>query len=288
MTEFKKIRIGTRGSKLALIQAMEVFKRLNEIGIETEIVKIESHGDLDQTPLRLSKEFGLFTKKINAELLNENIDIAVHSMKDLPSKIEEDLKITAVLRREYYEDFFISNENMLSMPLGKKIGTSSPRRRAFIKMLRPDLEIVDIRGNVETRIKKFKKGEIDAIILALAGIKRLGLEVPGHILDPDIFVPQANQGIIAIVSRRDFYLNNKIFNINDERTFLLGMVEREILDEMDAGCHSSVGVLARLKSNKILLHVAIVEEERKDYWSLFSADEKADAIIKFRRWYDGR
>ncbi|MDP8011556.1 MAG: hydroxymethylbilane synthase [Thermoplasmata archaeon] len=283
-----KIKIGTRGSKLALAQAMEVSKRLNEIGFETEIIEIKSHGDEDHTPLRLSKQFGLFTKRINEELLNEKIDIAVHSMKDIPTEIENGLKIVAVLKRDNYEDFFVSNYNVLNLESGKKVGTSSPRRRSFLKILRPDLEIVDLRGNVETRLKKFESNEVDALILALAGLKRLNLKVPGYVLDPDIFVPQANQGIIAIVSRNDFSFNGKISKINDEKTFDLANVEREFLKEMDAGCHSSVGILARFIGNKILVHVSIVKDIRMDYWSIFKLNELNNEINKFKRWYNGR
>ncbi len=283
-----KIKIGTRGSKLALAQAMDVSKRLNEIGFETEIIEIKSHGDEDHTPLRLSKEFGLFTKRINEELLNEKIDIAVHSMKDIPTEIENGLKIVAVLKRDNYEDFFVSNYNVLNLESGKKVGTSSPRRRSFLKILRPDLEIVDLRGNVETRLKKFESNEVDALILALAGLKRLNLKVPGYVLDPDIFVPQANQGIIAIVSRNDSSFNGKISKINDEKTFDLANVEREFLKEMDAGCHSSVGILARFIGNKILVHVSIVKDIRMDYWSIFKLNELNNEINKFRRWYNGR
>jgi porphobilinogen deaminase len=284
----RKIRIGTRGSKLAIAQAMEVKNRLKSIGIDSEIITIKSHGDSDNTPLRLSKNFGIFTKEINSALLDEKIDIAVHSMKDLPTKIEYGLKIAAVLERKYIEDFFISNDNFFTIPSGKKIGTSSPRRRAFVKILRPDIEVVDLRGNVETRIEKFENHLLDGIILALAGIKRLGIDPPGHVLDPDIFVPQANQGVIALVTRDDLEINNKIENINDQGTYELAMIEREILDEMDAGCHSSIGVIARFLNEKILLHVAIVENERMDYWSVFSLDEKKDAFKKFKRWYDER
>lgn len=289
MSSFKrKLIIGTRGSKLAIAQAEEVLIKLKSIGIDSEIVKIKSDGDSDNTPLRLSKTFGIFTKKINKKLLDEEIDIAVHSMKDLPTQMEEGLSITAVLERKYFEDFFVSRENFFEMPPGRRIGTSSPRRRAFVNILRPDIQVMDLRGNVETRIEKFEKGEVDGVIVALAGLKRLNLSPPGHVLDPDIFVPQANQGIVAAVTRVDFEMNQVIQKINDHDTYVVAMIEREILGEMDAGCHSSIGVLARFHGCKILLHVAAVEKERLDYWNLFSLNEKADAIKRFKEWYYGR
>ncbi len=283
-----KIRIGTRGSNLALIQALEVSEMLKNIGFDTEIIKIKTEGDIDQRPLYMTREFGIFTKKINEELLNENIDIAVHSMKDLPVKIEEGLKIVSVLKRERYEDFFLSNKNIFEIEEGKKIGTSSLRRKSFLKIIRPDIEIVDVRGNIDTRIKKYENKEVDGLILAYAGIKRLNLNPIGHILDPDLFVPQANQGIIAILSRNDFHLNEKISLINHKETFLIGMVEKEFLRELDAGCHSPVGVLARLIDGKILIHVAYIDDKRYDYWSKFEIKYLDEELKRFRRWYDAR
>ncbi len=283
-----KIKIGTRESNLALYQAIEVEKKIRNLGFETEIVKIKTHGDMDQKPFSISKDFGLFTKKINEELLNEDIDIAVHSMKDLPSEIEEGIKIIAVLKRDFYEDFFVSYKNIFELENGKKVGTSSQRRKSFLKMLRPDLEIVDVRGNVETRIKRLENNEIDALILSLAGIKRLNLSVPGHVLDPDIFVPQANQGIIVILTRKNFFLNDKISEINDSETFIIAYVEREFLKVMNAGCHSSLGVLARYKGNRIILHLAYIDEKRYDYYTNFQFDNLNEEIIKFRRWFYGR
>ncbi|MGC8580851.1 MAG: hydroxymethylbilane synthase [Thermoplasmata archaeon] len=285
MKAYEKIRIGTRGSKLALYQANLVAQKIEKLGIKTEIIKITSSGDNTTTPLRMSKEYGLFTKEINENLLNDNIDIAVHSMKDLPTEMEPELEISAVLERGPIEDFFYSQYTLNTLPKGSKVGTSSERRRNFLKFFRNDIEVVDIRGNIDTRIKKLKNGQMDGIVLAYAGISRLGLNITGEMLNPDIFVPQANQGAIAVVSRKkSFDYISK--NINDEKSLMVTSIERDALKTINAGCHSSVGILARLVGEKILFHSAVIKgNERNDFWQLFDLKEKKEFLKRFERWY---
>ncbi len=198
MNSSELIRIGSRASPLALAQAKIVEDLLREKGFKTEIVKIRSKGDSTDLPLRLSRDFGIFTKEINRALLENRIDMAVHSMKDLPTSLEEGLEISAVVKRGPIEDFLVSKKDLFQLPPGSKVGTSSQRRRVFAMFLRPDLEIVDIRGNVETRLKKYMNGEVDALILARAGLERLNINVEGEILNRDIFIPQANQETIFL------------------------------------------------------------------------------------------
>jgi len=285
MKPYKKIRIGTRGSMLALYQANLVAQKIEKLGIKTEIIKISSKGDTTTTPLRMSKEYGIFTKKINENLLNDNIDLAVHSMKDLPTEIEPELEISAVLERGPVEDFFYSRYTLDTLPKGSKVGTSSERRRNFLKLFRNDIELIDIRGNIDTRIEKLRNGQIDGIVLAYAGISRLGLNLKGEMLNPDIFIPQANQGAIAIVSRKNTF-NYISKNINDEKSFVLTSIERDALKVINAGCHSSIGILARYAGNKILFHSAVVKgNERSDFWQLLDLREKKELLKHFERWY---
>jgi hydroxymethylbilane synthase len=175
----EKLRLGSRGSKLALWQAGYVKQALElavpDLKVEIEVIKTTGDKILDVALSKIGDK-GLFTKEIEKELLEGNIDIAVHSMKDLPSQIGPDLVIGAVLPRENPQDVLISkyNRNLLELPIGAVIGTSSLRRQAQIKHIRPDIKIVELRGNVETRIRKMQEEDLDAIILAYAGVKRLG------------------------------------------------------------------------------------------------------------------
>ncbi len=285
MNSWKKIRIGTRGSKLALAQAKLVENLLIEKGYETEIIIIKSRGDSTYTPLRLSMESGIFTKDINRALQEGEIDMAVHSMKDIPTSLEENLKISSVIKRGPVEDFLVSRFSFFSLPKNSRIGTSSQRRRDFIKFLRPDLEVLDLRGNLDTRIEKYRRGEYEGIIVARAGLERLRIDIEGEILDKDIFVPQANQGAIAIVTRNDEF-SRIAESVDDVITHMETMIEREALRSVNAGCHSSLGIFARYQNNLVNFHAAmIIKERRKDFYRSFSPDEFSRMLDDFRRWY---
>lgn len=281
-----KIRIGTRGSHLAMAQARIAENLLKGKGFETEIVVIKSAGDFTEIPLRLSKDYGLFTKEINRALLENRIDIAVHSMKDIPTSLEEGLEISAVLKRGPVEDFFISKFHLLEMPEGAKVGTSSQRRRDFIKFMRPDIEVVDLRGNVDTRLKKYTNGEVDGIVLAKAGISRLSINVSGETLDKDLFVPQANQGAIALVTRGD-YFSKVSGTVDDWETHMETFIERDALKRVNAGCHSSLGIYVKLIGSEITFHAAYIRDmKRYDFYAQIQAWEIEELLKKFSRWYN--
>jgi hydroxymethylbilane synthase len=256
----ERLRLGTRGSKLAQWQAQAVAERLKAChpGLQVEIVIIKTVGDkiLDVALSRIGDK-GLFTKELEKALLEGDIDIAVHSLKDLPSQLGEGLRLSAVLHREHPGDVLISRRGVKyhEIPAGGVLGTSSLRRTAQIKALRPDLQVVDIRGNVETRIKKMEEQNLDGIILAYAGVKRLGLE---HLITEqlsfDTMLPATGQGAIAIETRDpDPQIDNLLAPINHMETFIEIQAERAFLGKMEGGCQVPIGSLAKYKGSVIEL-----------------------------------
>ncbi len=253
------IKVGTRGSKLSLAQTDIVLNALNKDKFIVKVIKTK--GDLDLRPLDKIGSKGIFEKEIDQALLSHEIDIAIHSMKDLPSDLPEGLTIAAVPERESPNDVLISinSVRLNELKSNAKIGTSSLRRLVQLKYLRNDLDIVNIRGNVETRINKLLNKEYDAIILAEAGLKRLGLE---HYIterfDTKVFVPAPSQGILAVVTREeDKQLIEMLKRIEDKVARLESIAERTLLAKMNAGCRFPLGALARVIDSKIRLHACI-------------------------------
>ncbi len=243
-----KIRIGTRGSKLALWQAKKVRDLLVKEykNVQFEIVTIRTKGDIiSEKPLGEIGEKGLFVKEIENALLKREIEIAVHSLKDLPNKLPEGLVLAAVLERDDPRDAFISEKykSLLELPKGAKIGTSSLRRKSQLLSFRPDLNVVPLRGNVDTRIGKLKEGRIDGIVLASAGLKRLGMEeLITEYLPLDMMVPSIGQGVIAIETREDLTeIREMLDKINHAETFSCILAEREFAKAIGAGCYVPVG-----------------------------------------------
>ena len=259
----ERVVIGSRGSKLALAQAEKVKGLLEKKGYEVEIKVIRTHGDvMKDKPLHEFKGIGAFVRAIDEALRNKEIDLAVHSYKDVPSQRVEGTVIAAVLERESPCDAFISRENLKfeEMPVASKIGTSSLRRRAFVKKLRKDLEVENLRGNLDTRLKKLKDGLYDGIIVAEAGLIRLGLEkeINYERLDPEVFVPSANQGVIAVASREDEA--EEFLFLNHDKTKLETDVERVVLRELGIGCAIPAGIYAKV-DGKVHLIVEILSED---------------------------
>ena len=276
--ENKKIIIGSRGSKLALLYAEKAKKsiitnnkELSEESIEIKIIKTD--GDINQNQ-RLSEigGKGLFSKKIENELLNKNIDIAVHALKDLPSIETKGLKADIYLERNDPREVLISkdNKNLLELDKNSIVGTSSFRREAQLKNLRNDLITKLIRGNVDTRIKKLEENKFHAIILAFAGIKMLKKEEKiSQIFSVNEILPSVGQGIISIQSRIDDMKINKIIkNINHEETSLCACAEREMLKVLGGDCETAVAGLALIKNEKIFLNC-----------ELFSIDGKKNLFL---------
>src|SRR3989337_878851 len=199
-------RIGTRGSKLALTQANLVKEKLAKHGIKTEIKIIKTSGDtFTDRPLHEVKGFGVFVREIDDAMLAGDIDIAVHSMKDVPTERPPELCISAVMKRDSPYDFLLTQEGIVlkDMPQGATIGTTSLRRRAQLLRFRSDFIVKELRGNIDTRLRKLKEGQYDGIFMAEAGLERMKWDFPGERLSPADFVPSANPGTVVIVTKKD-------------------------------------------------------------------------------------
>ncbi|MEM3946675.1 MAG: hydroxymethylbilane synthase [Metallosphaera sp.] len=243
-----KVRIAARGSRLSVKQVETVSSYLNSRGYETEFIEVKTRADLfSGTPLHEIGK-GVFDKEVNEAVLIGKADLAVHSMKDL-SVLPEGLKILATPRRENPSDVLVSDYELQEMPAGSKIGTGSLRRTNFLKVLRPDLQVINLRGNVDTRIRKYLTREYDGIILAEAGLVRLGINVKRYELDVHDFTPEANQGIIAIVGRP--HLTELLKELNDEATMTVARAEREAVKVIGGGCHSPLGVLFQMEDDRL-------------------------------------
>ncbi len=261
------IRLGTRGSQLALWQSNWVKCELEKTGISVELIKIKTEGDIKTGSLAQIGGQGLFTKRLQIALLNDEIDLAVHSLKDLPTEDHPKLMIAAVPLRETVTDALVSNrfKNLGDLPSQAIIGTGSVRRAAQILHLRPDLEIRDIRGNVDTRLKKLDDGEFDAIILASAGLIRLGFEDRiSHTFSPSELVPAVGQGALGLETRRlDADTISQIKILNDLPSFHRAMAERTMLRTLYAGCLSPVGALTNVEGDQLQLKGAVLSHDGK-------------------------
>lgn len=269
MAESKPIRVGTRGSKLARVQAEEVMNRLMAAhpalaepgALEMRVIRTSGDQVLDRPLAELGGK-GLFTKEIETALLAGEVDLAVHSMKDVPTWLPEGLVIAGALSREDPRDAFVSRRYpaFADLPKGAVLATSSPRRQAQALNRRADLRVVPMRGNVGTRLRKLSEGEADAILLAVAGLKRLNLA--GHVtvtLEPDEFLPAAGQGAIGVECREgDTVLKSLLEPIFDQNTNRCIAAERATLATLDGSCRTPIAALAELTGeNELFLRVMV-------------------------------
>ncbi len=258
------LRIGTRASALALWQArhLESLVRALPGAPAVELVPITTTGDLrTDVPLWAIRGRAFFTKELDRALLERRIDIAVHSLKDLPTAMEPGLALTAILTREDPRDALISRSgaSLSQLPRGARVGTSSLRRRAFLNRARADLALLELRGNVPTRLERLERDDYDAIILAAAGLKRLGLEhkITQH-LSPDEFPPAVSQGAIGICTRADDRHSSEWLRpLEDPSTRLATTAERALLERIEGGCQVPLGALATATGGGIRLHAAV-------------------------------
>ncbi|MGI6488584.1 MAG: hydroxymethylbilane synthase [Syntrophomonadaceae bacterium] len=256
----KKLRVGTRGSRLALWQAEYVVSLLGryfpDIDFETVVIKTQGDKILDVALSKIGDK-GLFTKEIEIALLDNQIDMAVHSMKDLPTQLPEGIEIGAVLERENPRDVLVSHRgySLAELPPGARVGTSSLRRISQLRAVRPDLELVNLRGNVETRIRKMKTEGMDAIILAYAGVKRMGyLEEVTDLLSSAVMLPAVGQGAIGIEIRQgDTAVAEKVKTIHHEASGTEVTAERAFMRRLEGGCQVPIACQARAADEELII-----------------------------------
>ena len=275
------LRIGTRASALALWQARHVEGLIRALpgAPPVELVPITTTGDLrTDVPLWAVRGRAFFTKEIDRALLEERIDVAVHSLKDLPTAMEPGLALTAVLTREDARDALLSRTGvpLAKLPRNARVGTSSLRRRAFLTRARPDLTLLELRGNVPTRLERLERGDYEAIILAAAGLKRLGLEdrITQH-LSPEEFPPAVSQGAIGVCTRADDrHAREWLQPLDDAATRLATTAERTLLERVEGGCQVPLGALATVAGSRIHLQAAVCALDGSR-WLGASGDEPA-------------
>jgi hydroxymethylbilane synthase len=237
---------------LALRQTEIVSDRLKTLGVETELCTIKTSGDvfLDK-PLHQLSGWGVFVAEIDERMLSGELDLAVHSMKDIPTKRPAELVIAAILKRDSPYDILVSREglDLEGLRRGAVVGTSSMRRSAQLKRARPDLQVRSLRGNMQTRLRKLNQGDYDAIVLAQAGLQRMGIELIYSVLDPKRFVPSANQGTIVVVAKRGTPAEECVAHLDDLATRTETMIERRILETVGGGCVVPMAVHADVRDN---------------------------------------
>lgn len=256
--------VGTRGSQLALVQTKQVCSDLSRITgeeIETEIIKTK--GDkITTSQLYNMDSKGLFTKELDIALLEEEVDFTVHSFKDLPSELDEDLEIVAVPKRESPNEVLISNKKWDELGPGSKLGTSSLRREAFCNLYEKDFDLKPIRGNIETRIDKALNSDLDATIMAEAGIKRLNLtQYIKEVFPLDYITPPAGQGALAVITRKDYDKKDKIAKLNDYVSMQEVLAEKKVLEELGVGCQWPIGSIAQMKGKEFNIYSILLTQK---------------------------
>ena len=262
------LRIGTRGSMLAKWQAESVRKRLFAVaGVEAEIVIIKTAGDkLQHIPLTAIGGKGIFIKELEEALLDESIDLAVHSVKDIPTDTPSRLSFPAVCRRDDVRDCLVG-ATLASLRKGARVGTGSLRRQAQLLHLRPDLDIRDLRGNVDTRLRKVESGEYEAIMLSKAGLDRLGLSQRiSEVLSPDVCMPAVGQGAIAVECRlRDTAAADILAPLDDAETRTAIIAERALLGAVQGGCQVPLGAWARIERGELVMEACVCSADGAQY-----------------------
>jgi hydroxymethylbilane synthase len=257
-----KLRIGSRGSQLALWQANHVATLLRGKKHTVEIEVIKTTGDkITSVALANVGTKGMFTKEIEEALHEKRVDLAVHSLKDVPTDLAQEFELAAIMKREDPRDAFISMEfaSIEELPHGAKVGTSSLRRQCQLKAMRPDLEVFPLRGNVDTRLRKLESGEYDAIILAAAGVLRLGLEANVRSrISADVMCPAVGQGALAIEIRRNDQQTKTLLSfLNDSDTQAAIDCERALLGSLGGGCQVPIGAYAERRGGRLYLRAMV-------------------------------
>jgi hydroxymethylbilane synthase len=280
----RPLRIGSRGSILARWQAEYVRKRLFQLtGMEAEIVIIKTSGDkMPQAPLTQIGGKGIFIKELEEALLEETVDLAVHSVKDIPTETPSRLFFPAVCRRDDVRDCLISNTGTLLANLkpGARVGTGSLRRQGQLRHYRPDLDIRELRGNVDTRLRKVESGEYDAIVLSKAGLDRLGWSQKiTEALSTDISLPAVGQGAIAIESRvKDLEATEILEKLDDEETRTVIIAERALLAALQGGCQVPMGAWARMERGELMMEAMVCSVDGVQYVRQKSMAPPSEAV----------
>jgi hydroxymethylbilane synthase len=261
-----RLRIGSRGSQLALWQANHISALLREQGHEVELEIIKTTGDkiLDVALAKVGTK-GMFTKEIEEALAENRVDLAVHSLKDLPTQLSPGFEIAAITKREDSQDVFCSvkHPSIEKLPRGARVGTSSLRRQAQLKALRPDLEVYPLRGNVDTRLRKLSEGEYDAVILAAAGLNRLGkTDLVKQVIPKDIMCPAAGQGALGIEIRAGDSITLKYLAFLDDADARAATTcERALLNKLGGGCQVPIGAAAEIRNSRLHLDAIVASPD---------------------------
>jgi hydroxymethylbilane synthase len=261
-----RLRIGSRGSQLAFWQAYHISALLRERGHEVELEIIKTTGDkITDVALAQVGTKGMFTKEIEEALAGGRIDLAVHSLKDLPTELSPGFEIAAITTRENPRDVFCSRkyQNIEDLPRRARVGTSSLRRQAQLKAVRPDLDIYPLRGNVDTRLRKLEAGEYDAIILAAAGLNRLGkTELVRQVISPQIMCPAAGQGALGIEIRAgDAITRQQLLFLEDAAARATTTCERALLNKLGGGCQVPIGAFAEVRDGRLHLEAIVADPD---------------------------
>jgi hydroxymethylbilane synthase len=281
------LRLGTRGSALALRQSGLVAAAIERLGTPVELVTIRTSGDVATGSLAALGGKGLFTKEIEEALLRHRIDLAVHSLKDMPASLPDGLMLVATPPRADPRDVLISNAGvgLDRLPAGTRVGTSSLRRRAQLAALRPDLGVVEMRGNVDTRLRKLASGEVDAILLAAAGLERLDLHPAGLVaLSPKQFVPAIGQGILALEARADDAAVHAIVAaLDDPATRAAAAAERAFLAAVGGDCHTPLAAYAVVDGAHLVMRALVASVDgREIVGDVFEGSVDAAADVGMR------
>jgi len=286
----KEIKIATRKSILALWQSEHIKARIEaqHKGVKVVLEGMKTKGDVIlDTPLAKIGGKGLFTKELEDSMLKGETDIAVHSLKDVPVVFPEGLKLAAICSREDTRDAMISEKfaKFSDLPRGARVGTTSLRRKMQLLIMRPDLEIISLRGNVQTRLRKLKDGEFDAIILAMAGINRLNLKAEvAHIytFGFDEMIPAMGQGALGVEARDEKQILDEISFLNDENAVIETTIERDFVSVLEGGCQVPIGISARLQGDEISIDAIVGLPDGSEFIkdSLKSSKDKFQSIGK--------
>jgi hydroxymethylbilane synthase len=282
MTPTETVLLGTRGSRLALTQAEACARKLRAAGLRVEIHLIKTTSDHHpETPLSVIDRRDVFTRQLDEALIGGEIDLAIHSLKDVPTEPPEGIALAAVTERRDPSDVLVSEKryDMDGLAPGAVVATSSLRRRAQLLHRRPDLRIVEIRGNVDTRIRKMRQGQADAVLLALAGLERLGLDAPHTIISPEVMLPAVGQGALTAATLEDHPLRELIRDVlNHEESERAILAERAMLRALEGGCRVPVGALGVVEGGAVRLRGVVASPDGALVYRAQAEGEEPDEV----------